>query len=434
MAIHLRLRRWSAVMVVLAIAGTASGGVLFQNPDGGWDYTYEGEDASPGSGTDFDALDGLWSHDNGSDQWDGSGIGTGNPGGVNALVDDGDGTTFLRLQDTGNPTDNGVAEPSNRKIYLGRDISEAAGATQVLDNGFTISFRARISTTGPLDDQSSGDPWPDEGLGWEVRDGGKANFTVIQFDPDLDAAQVEVESEISFALTNTAFIDQQGLSVEPGLVMNQLAEVRQWQGTAGSGVDTADSGQTNLVPISDEDLTEWREVWITIERGSAAPDSNGTETHEVKVYMDGATDPTTFVVTSGPNGQGGTDFHEGAYIAMGVGATGPAGAVDVDFYSYKLGVIPPPDELPPTLGDVNLDGEVNGLDVDPFVGLVTSGDFQAEGDMNQDGVVNGLDVDPFVEAVVGGGAQAVPEPSTVILVLLGLLALAVPRVARRLRR
>ena len=72
------------------------------------------------------------------------------------------------------------------------------------------------------------------------------------------------------------------------------------------------------------------------------------------------------------------------------------------------------------VGDVNLDGEVNGLDVDPFVGLVTGGDFQAEGDMNEDGFVNGLDVDPFVAAVVGGGAQAVPEPSTCALLLLSL--------------
>jgi hypothetical protein len=74
------------------------------------------------------------------------------------------------------------------------------------------------------------------------------------------------------------------------------------------------------------------------------------------------------------------------------------------------------------LGDVNLDGEVNGLDVDPFVGLVTGGTYQDEGDMNGDGEVNGLDVDPFVAAVVGGGTQQIPEPSTL---LLGLLALGV---------
>jgi hypothetical protein len=43
--------------------------------------------------------------------------------------------------------------------------------------------------------------------------------------------------------------------------------------------------------------------------------------------------------------------------------------------------------------------------------------------MNEDGEVNGLDVDPFVAAVVGGGVAAVPEPSTLVLAL-GLALLA----------
>ena len=42
--------------------------------------------------------------------------------------------------------------------------------------------------------------------------------------------------------------------------------------------------------------------------------------------------------------------------------------------------------------------------------------------MNLDGVVNGLDIDPFVAAVVGGGLQAVPEPSTIALLALAGLA------------
>jgi hypothetical protein len=72
------------------------------------------------------------------------------------------------------------------------------------------------------------------------------------------------------------------------------------------------------------------------------------------------------------------------------------------------------------LGDVNLDGVVNGLDVDPFVGVLLNGPFQAEADMNEDGEVNGLDVDSFVAAVVGSDAAAVPEPSTLLLALLAL--------------
>jgi hypothetical protein len=72
------------------------------------------------------------------------------------------------------------------------------------------------------------------------------------------------------------------------------------------------------------------------------------------------------------------------------------------------------------IGDLNFDGEVNGLDVDPFVDVLLNGPYQIEADMNEDMEVNGLDVDPFVEAVVGGGVAAVPEPSTLLLCLIAL--------------
>jgi hypothetical protein len=81
------------------------------------------------------------------------------------------------------------------------------------------------------------------------------------------------------------------------------------------------------------------------------------------------------------------------------------------------------------LGDVNLDGEVNGLDVDPFVEVLLSGPYRTEADMNEDQVVNGLDVDPFVAAVVGG-AQQIPEPSTLLLCLVALGVVGVPVIIR----
>jgi hypothetical protein len=71
------------------------------------------------------------------------------------------------------------------------------------------------------------------------------------------------------------------------------------------------------------------------------------------------------------------------------------------------------------LGDMNSDGEVNGLDVDPFVEVLLSGPYEPEADMNDDQVVNGLDVDPFVTAVVGD-TQAVPEPSALLLCIIAL--------------
>ena len=48
------------------------------------------------------------------------------------------------------------------------------------------------------------------------------------------------------------------------------------------------------------------------------------------------------------------------------------------------------------VGDINCDGVIDLLDVDPFVELLTSGQFDEKADINGDGVVDLLDVNPFV--------------------------------------
>ena len=53
------------------------------------------------------------------------------------------------------------------------------------------------------------------------------------------------------------------------------------------------------------------------------------------------------------------------------------------------------------LGDVNMDGEVNLLDVEPLIDAISNGAFQDEADVNGDGVVNLLDIEPFVALVSG---------------------------------
>ena len=51
----------------------------------------------------------------------------------------------------------------------------------------------------------------------------------------------------------------------------------------------------------------------------------------------------------------------------------------------------------PLLGDVNCDGNVNLLDVEPFVAALISGEFVPKADINSDGMVDLLDVTPFVD-------------------------------------
>lgn len=51
---------------------------------------------------------------------------------------------------------------------------------------------------------------------------------------------------------------------------------------------------------------------------------------------------------------------------------------------------------PILLGDVNMDGTVNFLDITPFIGVISSGQFKAEADCDQSGEVNLLDIAPFI--------------------------------------
>ena len=49
------------------------------------------------------------------------------------------------------------------------------------------------------------------------------------------------------------------------------------------------------------------------------------------------------------------------------------------------------------LGDVNRSGDVNFLDIFPFIEVLSTSGFQAEADIDQNGVVNFLDIAPFIE-------------------------------------
>ena len=52
-------------------------------------------------------------------------------------------------------------------------------------------------------------------------------------------------------------------------------------------------------------------------------------------------------------------------------------------------------------GDVNLDGSVTFLDINPFIGVLSSNGTQAEADCNCDGEVNFLDIQAFINILAG---------------------------------
>lgn len=247
------------------------------------EYTFEG-----------DALDDTWDHDNGSDQWDGTGPGDGNPGGAALLTEDG--VTFLRIQDIGDPRDLGISEPSNRKVYLTR-------LTDISLDGLSLEVRIRVATTAPLDNQVSGDPWPAEGIGYHIRDGGKGMIGVS------DGVGI-----ISFSLGQAGEPDYVDAASDL-LVMNNLV------GAEPSGdVDTGEAAELNAIAV--EDASQWNTFVIDIVAG-------GSGTHVVTISANGGP-AESFDVTTG------TDLEADApFIAIGSSGTGGITAFDVDSLSVS---------------------------------------------------------------------------------------------------
>ena len=327
-------------------AGSLNAQLAYLPPEGGWDYLYQGDEAHyAAAGEGFASFDGTWSHDNGSDAWDGSAIGgnfgSGNrPGGVQVITEDG--LDYLRIQDTGDPRDHGfTSDPSNRKIYLIHDLADEGAGGSVLDDGVTLIFRARVPTDGPLDPlyadgQGESLPYPKAGDGYVTANGGKGQFVIRQADGGAVAFSLNTA-------TDTPFGDPDDLVAgTAGLNFNEF------DGNALS--ENVNFGQGKGANVLLLDPTEWHEFWIVIEA-----DASQVGTHVISIYVDGEKTPQVFKVTAGT----GSDFG-GSYLALGSTATPQSSALDIDFFGVKLGAvvpsgaseIPPPeiDELRPELG------------------------------------------------------------------------------------
>lgn len=340
---------WAALGVAVSLVPSVTAGVAYPDPAGGWSYLYQanaGEDTFSADGG-FDSLDGTWSHTNGSDEWDGSGLGgtfvagENAPGGAQVFSEGG--VSFLRIQDTGDPRDFGYGDPgSNRKIYLGHDLSPYGVPDDLLDQGVTLSFRARIptpaKTTHPLDPlhrdgQGAGgpQPYPAGGDGYVTSDGGKGNFVIKQTSGGAFAFSLAVAEDQGQGDPNSP---KAGFT---GLTMNEFA------GNVISGnVNFGQGTGTNVLAL---DPTEWHEFWIVLRKDPA-----NIGTHEALIYVDGSIEARFFKITAG----NGSDYGPG-YLAMGSTATPQNSALDVDFFAVRTEAVFPPGalaNLPPEIRDL----------------------------------------------------------------------------------
>ncbi|MBN1853218.1 MAG: hypothetical protein JW829_10860 [Pirellulales bacterium] len=451
----IRLELAGLVLAWFSMAAMADVNVLYHDPPGGWTYSYLGEgDSYNGFWNDsinrfedvrFGQLDGTWDSYNGLEQWDhytgggaydyrigtviapdGQGIGS-PPGGILAVDDsNGDGTKYLRVQDPGDPNGYGWEHSNlsqtNKKLCFVHDMSsQGMENLSILDDGITISFRARLSTAAadpdaPLDPAypyGGGGPltWPTGGDGNVIQNQGFGMFGVGQLLPEPPGSY-DIGSQIGFSLAlNNDLAEGNAGGLGSGLIMNNLVHDDMLGKTE---VDTNENS-TNIVPIDEQAMTEWREFWITIEANDSTP---GNGTHTVHVFMDGSETPQTFYVTAGYMFSSMVNQYYGlshSFLQMANSNTEKSSAIDIDYFSYKEGVIAPTSAGIP--GDFDYDGDVDGNDF-----LVWQRG-ESPNSLSASDLTNWQLNFGAVPGVASTTALAIPEPATFLLGVLCMIAL-----------
>ncbi len=177
------MNRYLLISIILFLFTTSTnlwalGG--WGDPPGGWDVLFHFDELKDKKlkTVGNSAIDGSWNHDNGSDQWDGSAPGEKgkSPGGVaiNVVAGEGDPTgdaVVLSIEDTGDPRNNGFADPgSNRKVYFTYNINYNG---HLLTDGVTFIARWRINPD-PLEAPANGE---------NLHDGAKGQVAVGSLNP-----------------------------------------------------------------------------------------------------------------------------------------------------------------------------------------------------------------------------------------------------------
>ncbi len=279
---------------------------VYPAPHSGWSYLYGGSGID---GSLSAALDGTWNHE--LDSWSGDSRGAGN-GPIGGLSSS---NGIVTIEDGVTSAAGGTF--NNRRFYFTRNLAQDSAVTNagsLLDDGVTLTFRARL--TPPSDPLVEITNAPN---GLINNSDGKGMFGIRQSGSSgllLGFSLAQAVEDVSTAATHTFG--------QAGLHMNHLNG-----DSRTNNVDPGEPGTPNLLPL---DPSLFHEFWITIQDNGA--DSG---THRVSVYVDGALTPAVFNVTAGT----GVDGPATNYLALGMGSTAQRGAVDVDFFGYRAGVVLP---------------------------------------------------------------------------------------------
>jgi len=179
-------------------------------------------------------------------------------------------------------------------------------------------------------------------------------------------------------------------------------------GTVGDGFNAFPGGEVNITGGTFGDFFEASDDSEVNISGGTIGDSfraiNGSEVNlfGTEFYLDNVQ------LTSLVPGQTFTVTNRGGEILSGTVNDGTAFSFELepnitidnsffDFFSTLTVTL----TAPIILGDVNLDGKVDFLDIAPFISLLSSGSFQDEADIDGSGVVTFLDIAPFIAILSG---------------------------------
>ena len=324
------------------------------------------------------------------------------------------GTVFIEATQTGTYTavvvDQGSDEATGfriRALSLPGTQQLIAGRDNALQNGEEVvsSIPQGTSAVFPFEVDSTGTAIVSVG---EVSGAGEP--IVVVYDPSGNFVE---QSPTSSGVGGTVFIEATQTGTYTAVVVDQGSD----EATGFRIRALSLPGTQQLIAGRDNALQNGEEFFTSIPQGTSAVfpfQVNQSESVTVSVSETGGIgEPIVIIYDSSGNfltqssvssGVGGSVTFEPAQSSVYTAIVVDGGSDETtSFRISATGISQIPE--PVVLGDANLDGAVNFLDISPFISFLAGNEFLDEADVNRDGSVNFLDISPFIGLLAAGGSR-----------------------------